>query len=696
LNAGDGWAAPVRHVRTKPRKRWGERLLGLIVGLLAVAAAIAIGAISSAQVVREPVPRPAGAYTLHATVYSPAERVYLAGLASESAPLGGGYHEVHAYVPAARVGPFDVAAVGISPARSWLDATTLQAIDTLGAIRLRVTDGAATHTVSLSGPGTNTLDHELARTRYRHVSLGRFGFAHVWLTARARSQQIDVIVNWHTGRWGTTAGDVFFSSAELILPPGVSWRANLPDSVSTATHLVKPGSYWITQRAERPFRFSVLPDAATYRAPWATLGTQPDLPLLGFRVPPSLWQARVDVAEWRSKLAALQPTLGTDPVTSALWPAAGVRYGGMTGGDDMHPLDGVRWIAGGEAAGFERYAIESLRYRSRHWGALYEADGSPVRPSAGTWRYYDSQFERGEVGPYTFPPRRISPGSGPEVFASIDAQHLVRVWNHDAVLAIVGADPLARQYVLVEAAKTLMTFWPRAGDRAYRWPAVLPGRGTGLGRAEAWGAIVIAHALTLGADRALYAPWIERYVSTLATAQMPSGLFQINQGKESRNPPFSTGGTGSGDGTAVYLIGSGLEECYHALALHALRGRDARIPAMLERHAQGMERLAWVGGGVWSHSARGHVATGALYTTREDWPQSLRDALASGSAIPTNPYVDGYHVAYAIAALRSEALLLRYTNTSSVTAALTKIRSWGVTPPGGTPIEQVWPLLTSW
>jgi len=673
-----------------------NRLTRFLVGLLALCG-VAAAQTPLAQV-REPIPRPLSSYVLRVVVATAPDvpHAFIASFPSVdevfARTLDYAYHEVYAVIPATARGPFSVFAEGRSPQRPLVDSTAALAP---GAIQLEIEDGSSVLRASLTGAGGRVLsDNALASVRMRHVNLGKFGWAQVYLSTRPGAPQVDVALNWHAGRVG--GGDVLFRSARLLLPDGYRWERNLPDSAMGDGFLVRPlasGFQIIPERAERSFRFSVLAADETYRVPWSNVGTQIGLPFLGFRAPS--FDAASDVDAWRGALAALAATEDGQQPVAALWPAAGVQYGGMTSGQDMHPLYGVRWMASGRVDYFERDLIEQLRYRSRHWGCMYGLDGAPVSLDGltGNWRFYDSLFERGEVGPFAFKPRSLTSAAyNPEVFAAIDAQHLVREFNHNAALSFVGDDPLSQQYLLMEATKTKLTFWPTPGQRAYRWPSPVAGQGCEIGRANAWGAIVVAHAIALGATG--YESWVQRYVDTLASCQMASGLFQINAGaKESKVPPYA-----NPDGTPRFLIGSGLEECYLALGLHALAEVSsyarARAPELLARQERGMRDLAWHLGtsGVWSHSARGLAGTTTRFQTQGDWPPELVSQLNAGCL--TCPYTDGYHLGYEVAVLGSDELLMRFAGTSSVDAARAKLK--GLVPSlkyGGTPIEQWWPLL---
>ncbi len=712
--------------------------------LPALAARTAFGV--QVATVRGPVPAPGGLYTLHAVVPTPASvtgPLFVGGFPTESHRIGGtltqNYHEVFGRIPSGATGPFPVNTEGVRPDQSFLVPAAVSALINPKAIVLAITDvNGDVYSFPLTGviPSARlTVNNYLAKTGYGHVALGQFGDAHVWMTLRADLSQIDVILNWHTGVPGTQ--DVLFKNARIICSAGAVWIPNLADPVGSQTasrfgYLVKPtGSglpHIIPQRHERPFRFSVLPASAVYKQPWAWNGmanwnVDGAFPLGGFATPGSISGADLDAeaTTWRNGLLNLTPWHAGGPPVSALWPAAGGTHGGLASGIDMAPFDGVRWLVTGQVSGFERFATEQLRMRSRMRGCLFESNGDVVKPwqhlnnGMADWRMYNSVWERPSSnqfqpldGQFDFPVNRLlaQAAYNPEVFDPTDCRHLVREWNHNAVLAMAAADPLAMHYLKMEAAKSLMTYWYGPGNANRFGPAPQAGRGIEMDRGWDWAAMVIAHNYVWSPpiERAQYDPWINKVIDYLKSAQMPSGMFGIYPAaKESRDPPYST----TVQGTARYIIDSGLDECYFAGTLSTLTNISAyaaaatRAPQMLRKQAVGFKDLAWaIGrGGAWYAFAVGpNDGSGTRYRTRADWPADLAAAMTANPNCETCPDPDGSHVGYAVAAFRqagsphANELLFRYTRRSTVAQALALMASWG-TGGNGTPVEQFWPAI---
>lgn len=155
--------------------------------------------------------------------------MFVAGYPSASAVIGrtlnNAYHEVWAAVPAGATGPFAVNTTGTAPGQLLIDPIMIQSLGNPDACVLEITDAQGSERFPITGPATGhsrlIVNNAMARTRYQFISLGRFGNEHAWLTIRAGSKQIDVILNWNTGVPGS--GDVLFNHAKIICPAGVRW-----------------------------------------------------------------------------------------------------------------------------------------------------------------------------------------------------------------------------------------------------------------------------------------------------------------------------------------------------------------------------------------------------------------------------------------------------------------------------------------
>jgi len=654
--------------------------------------------------VRLPNPRPTTSYVLQAVVSVPGDYqgpVTLGDLPTESFLLGRSvartYYQVASWVQPGAPGLLDVRKAAGPAFTAAIPKAVIDWSMREDGVYLEI-DGQR---FSLTGPVTEARAGRLYAQGFRNLDLGPYGDAQVWRSARAGAFQLDFILNWHAG--ADRQGDVLFNNARIVVAGNAQWIPFLPDPATGDGYLVKPmatGQHIIPQRHERSFRFSVVPPGRAYTPPYFGVTDS----LYEFQVPSGVSVSISDVQAWRDELRRNVPSseiTGGSPV-SPLWPAINSEYGGVTGGIDMTPYPGVRWLVGASAVGFERYVIEQLRYRSRHRGCLYEADGAPVRwwqhlnNGAAEWRMFNSVWATqgstvldGPFGPW---PARLSGAYNPERYDPIDCQHAVREWNHNALLVEMTGDPLALHYLRMEAAKAVMTFWQGPGQ-ANRANVVLPGGGTAFGRADAWACMLVSRAYIWSPGlRQHYEPWLRAQVDHLAAAQMASGLFQVNpNAKEAKSWPFD-----GGDGVPDYQIGAGNEEIYIVAALHDIARAlgDDRIAGMIARHVDGMRRLGWAYSGPWSHSARSAVGSPMRYVTREEWPEALRQAMASSpDAQGFGPYNEAWHVGYYLGITRQRGtdtsdLLARYAGVSTTQAALSALRSRA-----SRDFDQWWPVL---
>ncbi len=194
----------------------------------------------------------------------------------------------------------------------------------------------------------------------------------------------------------------------------------------------------------------------------------------------------------------------------------GVPYGGMSGGDEIHPWDGLRTAAAGSREGYRLAQLITRAYSDRQVTALYDADGVHTE--------VEDLLEEGPNGAYSVCGFYIQPSSGfgfedaptfqtqavarmklverwhenLDAWYPIDLQHYVRYTRNLKVLAWLGNDSLAK-HLLVSAAEVFhLSFhrypigqWgyvPNSGLLAKQnGVSADPGEGIDLGRGNAWG-----------------------------------------------------------------------------------------------------------------------------------------------------------------------------------------------------------------
>jgi len=559
-----------------------------------------------------------------------------------------------------------------------------------GIVAAVVDAGGKTHRVSLSGPSSDFHRRgPVVTTGYRHVASAVGGF-HVWMTLEAHSRQVSMIVNWNAGELPARP-DVFFRSLALELPPGWTWTPVLPDPAMDPAggFLVAPSDHVLPQRMERSFRVIVHPVIAGALVQGEGFGVTgwrdggymaQDIRL------PDLSHVAIDLQRKRlddyDRLANVGATVAGEVPVSPLWPAAGVKYGGMTGGFDIDQYPEIPLAASGDRDGLLSLYVEQLRYASRQMGCIYEADGRPIAlddyldaNGSAPWNLFNNRFLGNPAKDAPFRFSLTGPGTGsapydPENFEPIDLQHYVRRTKANKALVWLANDPLARLYLRMDAELGRMTFHEGPGGRLQVPTAT--GLGTEMGRAEAWVADCMAHAWAVSDDawRQRSVGWFVTFVDALRAAQMPSGLFSArDNGKVAVNPPF-------GDYTnAFYWVHRANEQIFLVLALRAIEesvGLDTRD--LIRGAGLGMWRLAWKPGtdGPLERYPAGPIG-GPRYTTRADIPPGLTDTVAR----------DSYHVATLLAHTHEAGqhmfqATLAYTQTSSLDDALTELEGRGV------------------
>lgn len=518
-----------------------------------------------------------------------------------------------------------------------------------------------------------------------HRSLGPYGHATYWITARAGTQQLDVALLWHRA----IPGPGFrFDHASIVSP--YPWASTLPDTLPP--HLVAPGPHLMPQQRGRPFWFSVGLTAEPEH-----VGTARSARLLpgGFEVPTSFGHAplrtrlRTEALDARARLAQGRPSgfygeEGHLPV-SRLWPSGG--YHNAVGSSlSRLPLAGGTWAASrGSAYALELHRATLLRHLARA-SMRFGPSGDPLDlPAVGEWSFWDG-FSGGYDAPWEWDAYHNPTGpQDPRVFSDVAIDDLTRIQGSAWALAILANDPLALRIAHEQATRGRLTFFEGPG-RAHRLdvPAV-HGRGSDIGRWQASAALSIAFARATG--RTEYEPWRAVFLAHLRAVQMPSGCFTRRVGGyPSTHDPFH------GD----YALQGGSEFAYLALAAHALGDGD------LARSA--MECAAGIATddddpGLYYYAPTGHV-DGTLYQDEDDWPQHLKDWMGVPGNLSYYTALDmGYvcAVAHARGSAHAGELTRRFVwGAGSGLDSAAAIRAWGVEAPDAqtrATFENWWPLL---
>lgn len=560
------------------------------------------------------------------------------------------------------------------------------------SIQLQVRDQLGSNwTLPIAGISSRTQFHRLGSVTV--TAMNGFetplGGVQAWFGLDAGEQEIDLILNWHNG--GLPAKpDIYFNSAQLVLPAGWTFTSVLPDPAVLPPYIVKADNHILPQRMERSFRLII------HRT-----GTSPDVDESGFAV--GDWSAggyfpqaialpdlshtginlRPQKADDFNRLQNLLPTVPGEQPESFLWPAAGVYYGGMTSGHDIDTFHAVPLAASAQPEGLLSLYVEQLRYGSRHMGCIYEPQGAPIQldgylnpNKTKPWVIFNNRFYGNppQDAPFFF--SHTGPGVGmcsydPLIFEPIDSQHLVRRTKGNKALVWLANDPLAKLYVLMDAEIGRMTLYEGPGG-----PLVIPATpalGTEMGRGEAWIGDVMAAAYAVSEDgwRQRNSLWFFTYWIALKRAQMPNNLYSaIDHGKIALEPPLGNWSQ------AYYFAHRSNEQVFLMMALSAFKetgGLDCSDT--LRRCGLGLWEFAWKVGttGILERYPAGPVV-GPRYATRAEIPAGLTNTIAS----------DAWYVGLALGTAQLEGAnmvpaILAHTQTNDLAAAKAKFESWGLT-----------------
>ena len=232
----------------------------------------------------------------------------------------------------------------------------------------------------------------------------------------------------------------------------------------------------------------------------------------------------------------------------------GVPYGGMTGGDEINLVDGLRTAAAASRAGYRLAQLRARSYTDRQPTALYSLGGEPTR-------YEDLLVLEGQGAPYVNATFYIVPSASSDPFGfeeaptfqleavaalgleppyqaeleqwmPIDIQHYVRHSNNWKILAWLGNDMLARDQ-LTAAAEIFRLGYHAYANSSYGYVqgsglrscidhvAEFPGQGLDFQRSEGWGIDVAVAAYALGSKdlRARFYGWFESIAQVVAQGQ---------------------------------------------------------------------------------------------------------------------------------------------------------------------------------
>ena len=453
----------------------------------------------------------------------------------------------------------------------------------------------------LGGP-TATLPHHLGVHSYVRVTSG--------------DPVVELDLRLHNGADGSSAlnpplADLYFNELVLLLPQGWTAAPVYGDPTVGQPYdlgpfyrvfpLIAPNAdgtpHFMPQQGQLHRRLVLAPETETVRAK-----AHADREGLGFVRPgpggassPLLWSwwngATANFFPQRHQLPRLDQIdpakLGQDLTTAfvqlrdhlalgtgdGIYPVVsgdlgwahpyGVAYGGMTGGDGIEFLWGIKSLVAGSRDGYRRFEVLHRMNTERMPNALYRLDGEPSR--LGDWlqvssvtgeTYVDFFFYMHPTGsndPWGFttaPTHQVehvkANGLEPAYEAALaayehyDIQHLVRYTGPAKLLAWVGNDSLAKDDLELQAELIHLSYHPfhnsayghvqGTGMRAdIDYVAANPAQGFPFGRAEGWSMDTMTAAFVLGNDdfRQRKLPWLQSIAQLIVQGQEAcSGFLQ--------------------------------------------------------------------------------------------------------------------------------------------------------------------------
>ena len=270
-----------------------------------------------------------------------------------------------------------------------------------------------------------------------------------------------------------------------------------------------------------------------------------------------------------------------------LWYPMGSKYGGATGGTEIHLTDGHAYVIPGSRHGYLYQMIEFVTRNDRQSNFIYKGDGEPIRYedlivhiSQGDivpWRYFgDTDPEYGCPGygkcdpfGYRFAPNfqtnyvnqnnLKSPDSDLIAgYSDEDDQHKIRNTRNAMALVWSANDAFAKDDLKMHAEQTHAAMSTLPMGYTNNGPVYNGGLfgsngiGTGYGRGQAHPTQVFAAAYATSRDDAWRATkksiWFDRLVNDkLAKSQVPcSGIIGVNKNKNTQNEANAAAGNEMG------------------------------------------------------------------------------------------------------------------------------------------------------
>lgn len=389
------------------------------------------------------------------------------------------------------------------------------------------------------------------------------GFQAIFTGRHDQTNVLELNLSYHNGLVPNPISDIYFERLELILP--LEWRviSEWPEPFMAEGHeedgqwvvplisaLADEKSHLLMQKDNRDWRLYLHPVGAKAKAVeiaahkgWGVVRKGENL-WSWHNSETANYQAQQVIAptlDHVSNLAASVTAKKTDAYAQLAvgTPAphtgggtgelgyrnpAGVPYGGMTGGMEIHEFEGLDTLAASRSEGLLFHRVMARRYGDRQRGAyLYEYSGKPIEledylsSGEATWKMFNSTFQKqswpnghlDDDEPFNFDEsdtalvdfveaNNLKPGYEDAIrgYDPIDDQHLIRRTKDLKTLVWLDNDYLAKRHLLMHAESMRMTYLDSPNGKLSNLLAGVaanPNKGGAWGRAE-------AHAIDLAAS----------------------------------------------------------------------------------------------------------------------------------------------------------------------------------------------------
>jgi len=344
----------------------------------------------------------------------------------------------------------------------------------------------------------------------------------------------------------------------------------------------------------------------------------------------------------------------------------GVSYGGMTGGDEIFIIDGVKTAESASISGYREFQLTHRMHSDRHANVYFDEQGEPTRiddwlqsgPSFDhvTFHFYGEQNGGpdlfGDASAPTFQVQTVAnlnrePPYEDQLlnFDFHDLQHLIRYTRSPKVLVYLGNDPLARDDLHMQAEVFRMGFhqYPNNAGGGTQETGLLFRRqyvdahgpvGFKVGRGEGWGIDAMNVAYATGDEdlRANLQPWYALIAEVFADGQSAcSGFIQAQVAPKMLDGQYRA---------RQNIEQAILENALRGINENVFRDVDPAHAAMLDDTLE-LSYYSWLGVMAWDPAKKGPWAITAVGPADDALPPYCTSLPADNGH---TPYIDTYQL----------------------------------------------------